>query len=99
MLFSRGRLHWHDVRRDCHHPPYTDDIVLLARFKSDLDKQLRIIKDLCSTMGMIINIDKTKVILIKSNKVTYDPFLYDNNNLEGVTSYKYLGINIHHKLN
>jgi hypothetical protein len=50
-------------------------------------------------MGMIVNTDKTKVMIIKSNKIPYDTFLYENNNLEEVTSYKYLGIDIHHKLN
>ena len=78
---------------------YADDIVLLARFPSDLDKQLRLLKDFCSTMGMTINIDKTKVMIIKSKKDTYTNFVYDNNNLEEVYSYKYLGIDIHHKLN
>jgi hypothetical protein len=48
-------------------------------------------------MGMTINTDKTKVMIIKSNKITYDTFVYENNNLEEVNSYKYLGINIHHK--
>jgi hypothetical protein len=38
-------------------------------------------------------------MIIKSNKITSDTFLYENNNLEEMTSYKYLGINIHHKLN
>ena len=28
----------------------------------------------------------------------YDTFAHDNNNLEEVFSYKYLGIDIHHKL-
>jgi hypothetical protein len=50
-------------------------------------------------MGMTVNTDKTKVMIIKSNKITYDTFIYDNNNLEEVTSYKYLRIDIHHKLN
>jgi hypothetical protein len=50
-------------------------------------------------MGMTVNIDKTKVMIIKSNKITYDTFVYDNKKLEKVTSYKYLGIDIHHKLN
>jgi hypothetical protein len=50
-------------------------------------------------MGMTINIDKTKVMIIKSNKINYDTLVYENNNLEEVTSYKYLGIDIHHKLN
>ena len=49
-------------------------------------------------MGMSINTDKTKVMIIKS-KDTYANFMYDNSNLEEVSSYKYLGIDIHHKLN
>jgi hypothetical protein len=57
------------------------------------------VKDFRSNMGMTINTEKIKVMIIKSNKITYDTFVYDNNNLEEVTSYKYLGINIHHKLN
>jgi len=48
---------------------------------------------------MTVNNDKTKVMIIKSKKVTYANFVYDNNSLEEVSSYKYLGIDIHHKLN
>ena len=40
---------------------YADDIVLLARCPSDLDKQLRLLKDFFSTMGMTVNTDKTKL--------------------------------------
>ena len=50
-------------------------------------------------MGISVNTDKTKIIIIKSKKGTYANFMYDNNNLEEVSSYKYLGIDIHHKLN
>jgi hypothetical protein len=78
---------------------YVDDIVLMERSPHDLENQLRILKDFLSNMSMTINIDKTKVMIIKSNKITYDIFIYDNNNLEEVTSYKYLGIDTHHKLN
>ena len=38
-------------------------------------------------------------MIIKSTKDTYTNFVYDNSNLEEVSSYKYLGIDIHHKLN
>ena len=48
---------------------------------------------------MIVNIDKTKVMKFKSRRITYDTFVYKNNGLGEVTSYKYLGIDIHHKLN
>ena len=50
-------------------------------------------------MGIIVNTDKTKIVIIKSKKDTYANFIYDNRNIEEVTCYKYLGIDIHHKLN
>ena len=78
---------------------YAANIFLLARCPSNLDKQLRLLKDFCSTMGMSMNTDKTKVMIIKSKKDTYANFMYGNSNLEEVSSYKYLGIDIHHKLN
>ena len=49
-------------------------------------------------MGMTVNTDKTKIMIIKSKKNTYANFVYDNSNLEEVSSYKYLGIDIHHKI-
>ena len=61
---------------------YADDIVLMARCSSDLDKQLRLLKDFCSNMGMTVNTHKTKVMIIKSKKDTYTNFVYDNKNLE-----------------
>jgi hypothetical protein len=45
---------------------YVNDIVLMVRSPSDLEKQLKILKDLCSNIGMTINIEKMKVIIIKS---------------------------------
>ena len=50
-------------------------------------------------MGMTVNTDKTKNMIIKSKKDTYANFIYENRNLEEVASYKYLEIDIHHKLN
>ena len=44
---------------------YADDNVLLARCSFILDNKLRILKDFCSTMGMTVNIDKTKIMTIK----------------------------------
>ena len=71
----------------------------MARCPYDLDKQLRILEYFCSNMGMIVNIDKIKITIIKSKKDTYANFIYDNRNIEEVTSYTYLKIDIHRKLN
>jgi hypothetical protein len=49
---------------------------------------------------MTINTNKTKVTIIKSKKITCNvTFVYDNNSLEEMPSYKYLEIDIHHELN
>ena len=56
---------------------YADYIVLIqimAKSHSRLDKQLRILKYFFSNMGMTVNIDKTKNMIIKSNKDTCDKF-------------------------
>jgi hypothetical protein len=78
---------------------YVDDIVLMVRSPYDLNKQLKILKDFFSSTSMTVNTNKTKVMIIKSKNITYTNFVYDNNNLEEVTSYKYLIIDLHHKLN
>jgi hypothetical protein len=59
----------------------------MVRIPYDLEKELRILKDLCSNMYMTINSNKTKFMIIKSNKITSDTFVYDNKNLEEVPSY------------
>jgi hypothetical protein len=75
------------------------DIILMVRIYYDLNKQLKILKNLYSSIGMIVNTDKMKLMIIKSKKITYANFMYVNNSLEEVTSYKYLRIDLHHKLN
>jgi hypothetical protein len=64
-----------------------------------LDKKLNILKDFCSITSMNISTNKMKVMIINSNKITYHNFMYEKNTLEEVFSYKYLAIDLHHKLN
>lgn len=45
------------------------------------------------------NTDKTKVMIIKSKKITHGSFVYNNHCLEHVSSYKYMGIDFPHQLN
>jgi hypothetical protein len=65
---------------------YVDDIVLITKILYDLSKQLITLKDFVSSMGMTMNIDKTKVMIIKSKRITYNTFFYDKNNLEELPS-------------
>lgn len=43
--------------------------------------------------------DKTKVMIIKSKKITQSSFIYDNRSFEHFSSYKYFGIEFSHQLN
>ena len=50
---------------------YVDDIVLMEMCHSNIDKQLIInLKYFFSNMGMILNINKIQIIIIKSRKET-----------------------------
>jgi hypothetical protein len=71
----------------------------MAKNPYDLSKQHRILKDFFSSSGITMKTNKTKAVIIKSNKITYDNFVYENNILEEVSLYKYLGNYIHEKLN
>ena len=50
-------------------------------------------------MGMAANTDNTKVMIVKSKNITYGIFVCNNEFLEQVSSYKYLGIDLPHHLN
>lgn len=75
---------------------YADNIILLARSHDDLDKQLKTLYVYCFKMGMIVNTNKTKVMMIKSKNITHGSFVYDKYCLEQVSSYKYLRIDFPH---
>ena len=53
----------------------------MARCPSNLDKQLIILKYFFSNMGMIVQTDKTKNMIIKSKKDTYANLIYGNRNV------------------
>ena len=77
---------------------YADDIILLAKIHDYLDKYLKALHVYYSKMGMAVNINKTKFMIIKSKKITHGSLVYDKHNLEHISSYKYLGIDITHQL-
>lgn len=47
---------------------------------------------------MLVKIDKTTVMIIKSKQIMYLDFVYDNSNLEEVHFYKHFITYFHHKL-
>jgi hypothetical protein len=67
----------------------------MARCPSDPNKKVRILYYLYYCTSILVNIDKEKVMIIKSKKIAYKNIASNNNNLEEVNSYKYLGVYLH----
>jgi hypothetical protein len=59
----------------------------MASSPHDIENQLRILNHFCSNMGITVSTDKTKVMIIKSNKILSYTLIYDKNNLKKVILY------------
>ncbi|KAI5728841.1 hypothetical protein M8J77_021978 [Diaphorina citri] len=74
---------------------YADDLVLLANTKQDLVTLLENLHESSIKYNMKININKSKVMLVSKKANRRTPKIeIDNQTLEGVNNYKYLGANI-----
>ena len=71
---------------------YADDTILLANTRCNLQKSLDALKSYCQKWKLEVNPSKTKVVIFHSRKNPRDIFMFDNQKLEVVNSFKYLGI-------
>ena len=72
---------------------YADDLILLGESPEDLNRKLGILQQYCEENGLKVNIKKTKVIIFrKGGRLPGDQFYYNNEKLEVVSTYVYLGI-------
>ena len=79
-------------------PKYADDIVLLAHNEESLQDGLQVLHAYCVKNRLTVNTAKSKVMYF-SNKVIKSPFTmtYNDEPLEYVPSFKYLGLNFSNK--
>ena len=75
---------------------YADDIVLLAKNEEDLQDLLFIVEVWCKKWRLEINLTKTNIMHIRSNRKQQSKFMFifDMQPVPYCTVYKYLGINI-----
>ena len=73
---------------------FADDHVLLADSPTGLQHYLNLLYSYCSTWDLKINTDKTKIIVFHRRQADTNryEFQLNNNPIEIVTMYKYLGI-------
>ena len=74
---------------------FADDLIILAGSKNDLQTNINSWHETMKTYDMIINKKKTKVMIIGDENETLNIHI-DNDKIEQVKTYKYLGVEIAH---
>ena len=80
---------------------YADDLVLIARSKTDLQSQLDALENFSKSLKMEVNMDKTKVMVIRKNKQKARAqsknkkiWKMGDKEIKECDSYKYLGVTL-----
>ena len=71
---------------------YADDTVILSETSEGLQTALNLYCDYCTVWTLKINVDKTKVVVFTKGRPGNFSIAHNNNNLEVVGEYKYLGV-------
>jgi hypothetical protein len=74
---------------------YADDTVIFSLSPDSLQSMLNDIQTYCQTWGLKINTSKTKVVIFEKGRHTYHNFYLNNEILENVNSFKYLGVELY----
>ena len=74
---------------------HSDDLVIIAKSPEELQSLIDKLFVYCQEWNLSVNIKKTKVVIFEKKKYNNEiVFHYDDNELDIVDSYVYLGINI-----
>ena len=73
---------------------YADDIIIFSDTEYGLQRGLDILKDYCNKWKLIVNINKTKIMVFRNGGILRKnlKFTYDGNDVEIVKKFTYLGV-------
>ena len=71
-----------------------DDMLILSNTECGMQKALDILDEYCSKCQLVVNPDKTKIVIFNKKQMDID-VEYRGNKLSVATEYAYLGLNIH----
>jgi exonuclease III len=76
---------------------YADDVVIFAKSPGDLRDKLTSIEQYCQQKDLVINVDKTKIVIFKKriNKKHYQNYKLNQKSIEIVDEFKYLGTHLY----
>ncbi len=73
---------------------YADDLTIMSTTPAGLQRQLNALQLFCEQRQLTVNLTKTKVVTFGS-RAQCQAFMFNNNEVERVQSYKYLGFEFH----
>jgi len=73
---------------------YADDLIIMSMTAAGLQRQLDALQQFCHQRQLSVNLAKTKGVTFGS-KAACRAFVFNNNGVERVKSYKYLGFEFH----
>ena len=73
---------------------YADDMLLLSKTESGLQKSLDILEEYCKKWRLVANIKKTKIMIFSKRVKNEDIFKFGTETLEITSTYIYLGVKI-----
>lgn len=72
---------------------YADDVVIFSKTPEGLQERLRKLEMFCNDWCLKVNIRKTKIVVFnKAGRKIQHPFHFQDNLIECVSSYRYLGV-------
>jgi hypothetical protein len=74
---------------------YADDLALMLETPQGLRKQIDVVSEFCVERQLVINVSKTKVVVLEKCRSTAPEFTYRGTIIERVQSFKYLGLELH----
>ena len=79
---------------------FADDIVLLSSTLTGLLNQINSLEKAPSSLGLVVNLEKTKVMVFRKGGLIYatEKWFYNHSAIEIVNPYKYLGYTLRTKL-
>ena len=73
---------------------YADDVILLPETPAGLQNSLSHLQKYCTKWRLEVNTKKTKSLIFNNTgKLDTNVFTFNNNNIENVRHYSYLGVN------
>ena len=70
---------------------FADDTTLIAKSREELLEMIAVVKDISRLKGLLLNVKKTKIMVVDNNRTGHADFMLDGEKIDVVDDFIYLG--------